>query len=613
MTQRRLYHPPPQNAGGYVITPEMVIDFLDSHNVDTTLHRCTQTHVILRECPFCHKPSGGKADNLYKCYIRTNVPNSAYHCHRCGSGGSWYELKKRLGGFEVESLHQLAGRPQHRAMSTASAGGRGGSTAWRSSKFSVSAGTHPAATMRQPDYSKRAYEGYLRGPPPYSSPEQMARQIVPPLAVPSPHLQSLYTTTLLDAKTSRVRDYLVNERGLNLNTLRKYGVGQTSYRFPNEKNEWVSSDCVTFPWIMTVSQAENQEAVRGSHFVWTDKPSSTAKPNHDAKTKDSSTAQVSLKDSSFVTRRLKIRSIEEKSWQRMEPAGGGWGLFGWHTIPPDAKEVVITEGEYDAMAVYQATGRPAISLPNGCRSLPVEVLPMLDELEKIYLWMDNDAAGQEGAEAFAKKLGLERTYNVRPTPQNIVRVNQEEEESADNLQNVGTPKDANEALLNGLDLNRIIDGSQLVPHERIQTFQNLRTNVMHEILYPDKYTGTPIKSLPGLTSLMQGLRRGEMTVLTGPTGSGKTTFLGQVSIDLAESGMNVLWGSFEIKNTRLIHKLLQQFAREPLPKGDLSMEDKMEAIADRFERLPLHFLTFHGGSDVDQVLEAMDYAGRFSL
>jgi hypothetical protein len=45
------------------------------------------------------------------------------------------------------------------------------------------------------------------------------------------------------------------------------------------------------------------------------------------------------------------------------------GLFGWHTIPADAKEIVLTEGEYDTMAVYQATGRPAVSLPNGTRSL----------------------------------------------------------------------------------------------------------------------------------------------------------------------------------------------------------------------------------------------------
>jgi len=81
-----------------------------------------------------------------------------------------------------------------------------------------------------------------------------------------------------------------------------------------------------------------------------------------------------------------------------------------------------------------------------------------------------------------------------------------------------------------------------------------------------------------------------------------------MSLDLVEQDVNVLWGSFEIKNTRLMHKLLQQFAREPLPTGDPAMENKLNALADRFEQLPFTFMKFHGSSDVDDVLDAMDYA-----
>lgn len=99
-----------------------------------------------------------------------------------------------------------------------------------------------------------------------------------------------------------------------------------------------------------------------------------------------------------------------------------------------------------------------------------------------------------------------------------------------------------------------------------------------------------------------------MTVLTGPTGSGKTTLLGQMSLDFAEQGINTLWGSFEIQNTRLVLKLMQQFSREPLPLGKPEMGQSLEALADRFESLPLYFMKFHGGSDVDDVLDAMDYA-----
>lgn len=83
---------------------------------------------------------------------------------------------------------------------------------------------------------------------------------------------------------------------------------------------------------------------------------------------------------------------------------------------------------------------------------------------------------------------------------------------------------------------------------------------------------------------------------------------GQMSLDLAEQGINVLWGSFEVRNTRLIHKLLQQFAREPLPKGDPSSAEKLKDIAKRFGELPLHFLKFHGASELEEVLDAMEYA-----
>lgn len=46
------------------------------------------------------------------------------------------------------------------------------------------------------------------------------------------------------------------------------------------------------------------------------------------------------------------------------------------------------------MSVYQATGIPSLSLPNGASSLPDEIISKLDRFEKIILWMDNDEAGK---------------------------------------------------------------------------------------------------------------------------------------------------------------------------------------------------------------------------
>ena len=62
---------------------------------------------------------------------------------------------------------------------------------------------------------------------------------------------------------------------------------------------------------------------------------------------------------------------------------------------------------------------------------------------------------------------------------------------------------------------------------------------------------------------MKGLRRGELTILTGPTGCGKTTFLSQYSLDFLTQGVPTLWGSFEVKNEILASHMLQQY----MPRG----------------------------------------------
>ena len=64
----------------------------------------------------------------------------------------------------------------------------------------------------------------------------------------------------------------------------------------------------------------------------------------------------------------------------------------------------------------------------------------------------------------------------------------------------------------------------------------------------DKLQGIPSQYFPFFNTHITGLRLGELTVLTGASGSGKTTFLSQLSIDFLTQGVPTLWGSFEIKN-----------------------------------------------------------------
>ena len=168
------------------------------------------------------------------------------------------------------------------------------------------------------------------------------------------------------------------------------------------------------------------------------------------------------------------------------------------------------------------------------------------------------------------------------------------------------PKDANEALLKGVDIAEMLRQAASVPDERILHFSQLRDQVLVFADPSAPMEGTAISSLPLFTRITKGFRCGELVVLTGPTGSGKTTFLSQLSLDFAKAGKSSLWGSFEIKNVQLLRKMFMQFCK----MSDLSVlkREKIEVLANDFEQLPLYFLNYFGGTDIDEVIEAMDFA-----
>lgn len=46
------------------------------------------------------------------------------------------------------------------------------------------------------------------------------------------------------------------------------------------------------------------------------------------------------------------------------------GIFGLNIMNENVEEIIITEGEFDAMAAYQMTKIPSISLPYGISHYP---------------------------------------------------------------------------------------------------------------------------------------------------------------------------------------------------------------------------------------------------
>jgi twinkle protein len=353
-------------------------------------------------------------------------------------------------------------------------------------------------------------------------------------AVPVPHAgDAARGTQRLSSSASDgvARSYLVNTRGLRMDVIEKYGVGLVNFNFKDKgSDDWVRHECFAFPMYGAANQLVRQ----------------------------------------------KIRGVQDKRHMRLYPTGGGWGLFGLQTVPADATEIVITEGEFDAMAVYQAAGLPAVSLPSGASSLPPAVLPLLERFDKVYLWMDNDAAGRANQEIFARKLGVARTVLVGPSSTDPVI-----EGTAEHA------KDANEALLKRMDVAAMLRQARHVPHEQILALDALRDDVLLYLRDPYARAGVQFKSLPGLNSIIKGHRRGEFSVLTGPTGVGKTTLLMQLSLDLAAQGIRTLWGSFEISNSRLVSQMFLQFiggreGADALRSHDGSGEEEEEEDHEAF-------------------------------
>lgn len=108
---------------------------------------------------------------------------------------------------------------------------------------------------------------------------------------------------------------------------------------------------------------------------------------------------------------------------KQSPAGGQRGFFGLNLVKDTDNTIVLTEGEFDAMAVYQNTGIPALSLPQGATNLSENLIPYLKQFHKVILWMDNDEAGRINTSKMVEKIGMNRTHVVNHTEENLKDAN----------------------------------------------------------------------------------------------------------------------------------------------------------------------------------------------
>ncbi|VDK50858.1 unnamed protein product [Cylicostephanus goldi] len=259
-----------------------------------------------------------------------------------------------------------------------------------------------------------------------------------------------------------------------------------------------------------------------------------------------------------------IRKLDDVLKKEVYPneASQFCGFFGYHLTTSMDRRVVLTTNERDALAVYDATGGVlTFSLPHG-RQVDLQILPYLARFEQIFLWFPPQH------QDFAREWGY-RLDDVR------CRLITSSERPIELVRN-GGHKD-----VRGI----IAHGAARLRERGFISASDIRDEVKSDLVYSSvRQNGlAQWKRFAPLNKYLQGLRPRELTVLTGGTGFGKTTFLCEYSLDLFTQGIRTLFCSFEMPEVKILKWMLVQFAGVPLYRSDYG--SSVDVWLDRFERI----------------------------
>jgi twinkle protein len=235
-------------------------------------------------------------------------------------------------------------------------------------------------------------------------------------------------------------------------------------------------------------------------------------------------------------------------------------LFGWQAIPNHARWVAITEGEIDAMSLHEY-GIPALSVPfgggSGAKQDWIEhEYDRLERFDEIFLALDNDAEGKKAVSEIVDRLGRHRCRVVE-LPH----------------------KDANECLKVG------------ITHDVMYTlFSKARTLDPSELKNAiDYHDGVLAAFNPTETELgfrlpwdkckTLNFRPGEVTLIAGVNGHGKSEGVGHLTIDAIAQGQRACIASMEFKPERWLARIVRQVSGVDKPTPEY-----IRAIMDWLER-----------------------------
>ncbi len=298
-----------------------------------------------------------------------------------------------------------------------------------------------------------------------------------------------------------------------------------------------------------------------------------------------------FKDGKHVGNKSRLPDRDGKKIFRIdgEPSGD---LFGQAFFPPgSAKSITITEGEYDAMSVYELTGSlyPCVSVLNGASGAERDVvrnLEYLNSFPEIVINFDSDEPGQAAAQKVASLF--------EPKKVRLLRLNK--------------AKDANEYLKR--KAHKIYTKEWYDAPQFALDGLKLGTGLWDEIWNRPSHFQVDYP-FAGLNRMTYGIRLSELVVLTAETGRGKTSVVKEIEYALLadpvirEKGYGIGFMHLEEPNADTAIGLMSVHNNKPyhLPdteRTEKEMRDAFDAVINT-DRVVIwdHF----GSNNIDAVLD----------
>ena len=285
----------------------------------------------------------------------------------------------------------------------------------------------------------------------------------------------------------------------------------------------------------------------------------------------------------------KVRQLAEKSFYWAEGPQHEHGLFGSDKFPAGShKYVTITEGELDALSLYQVVGSPVVSVQSASSAMRdcIAERSWLNSFERVYIAFDNDIAGRDAARNVAKLFDYNKLFQIK----------------------FGPRKDANEYLSNGEgDTLRQLwwNAKRYQPDEIISHFDEFE-----KILSEPVRQGVPYP-FPALNEMTYGMRTSESVLITAQEGVGKTELMHAIEYQLLKETDYAIGAIFlEEPKRRHLQAVAGLQLKRPvhLPDCGVTTDQVSAALREAVgvdERL--HVYSHFGSDDPESLLDTIRF------